>query len=243
MTTTTLNKLTYSLMELRRNEIKTTDSLPIKLVKSWVASTRARLLNQKFAKPFTTIDSHFIQQYSNNGAAIQMEKVLSNNASVDVFDYVYRTAIEIPHTIERKGGLGTFTRIGPADKLRTKFNIVSYDRALVSGNGYFNRNFIYAYVVGDYIYLTSKSGIHFTVKYIDIYGVFQDPIAAAVGHDSTWTHDDDYPVNQSMIDQMHNLIISEKFKLVLTPISDVTDDLEENVESNIKAPEQERRQQ
>jgi len=237
MTTTTLNRLTYNLMELRRNEIKTTDALSVKQVKDWIQSMRAKLLTQKFNKPFSTIDNHFVQQYSNNGTPIQMEKVLANNASVDVFNYVYRTKIEIPHTIERKGGVGTFTRIGPADKTKTKFNVVSYDRALVSGNGYFNRNFIYAYVVGDYIYLTSRSGIHFTIKHIDVYGVFQDPIAAAVGHDSTWTHDDDYPVNQSMIDQMHNLIIQEKFKLVLTPAGDITDDQEENIKGVVQAQE------
>ena len=237
MIITTLNTLSYDLMELRRNEIKTTDTLSILQVKDWISSTRARLLKQKFDKPLSSIDSHFVQEYSNNGVAVQMEKVLSNNASVDVFDYVYRTKIEIPHTIERKGGLGTFTRIGPADKTRTKFNVVSFDRALVSGNGYFNRNFIYAYIVGDYIYLTSKSGIHFTIKHIDIYGVFQDPAIAAVGHDSTWTHDDDYPVNKSMIDQMKNLIISEKFQLIMAQSGDKVDNQKEEVESSVKPQE------
>ena len=43
MVTTTYNRLAFDLLELRRNEIKTTDSLSIVQVKDWIKSTRARL--------------------------------------------------------------------------------------------------------------------------------------------------------------------------------------------------------
>jgi hypothetical protein len=234
---TTVNSLVYELLELRRAYIKDTDPISKRLVINWMQSQRARLLKQKFDQPFSSIDDHYVQSLGSN---ISMEKVLSNEGTALAGDstYMYRTNIDIPRTIESKTGIGTFTRVGPRDRLSEKFKVVTYDRALVSGNGKFNHNTIYAFVLGDRLYLTSKSGIHLTTKYIDIRGVFQDPIAAALINAPAWDYDDDYPINKEIIDQLKVLIINEKFGLTLIQAGDKRDDKEDNPDSPSTAQKQ-----
>jgi hypothetical protein len=231
MDSTTLNSLIFELLELRRAYIKSTDPISKRLVINWIQSQRSRLLKQKFDQMFSSIDDHYVQSLG----AISVEKVLSNEISPTVTDYnyMYRTSIDIPRTIESKTGIGTFTRIGPADRLSTKFKVVTYDDALDRGNGKFNHNAIYAFVLGERVYLTSKSGSHLTIKYIDIRGVFQDPIQAALIKDATWDYDDDYPINKEIIDQLKVLIINEKFGLTLIQAGDKTDNLTDNPEGNV----------
>ena len=237
MDKTTLNSIVYELLELRRAYVKDTDPIDKRLVVNWAQSQRARLLKQKFDQPMSSIDDHYIQSLG----AIEMVKVISNELStisvpVDEYTYMYRTLITIPRTIENKEGKGTFTRIGSADRISEKFTVTTYEKALASGNGKFNQNSIYAFVLGDYIYLTSKSGIHFTIKYIDIRGVFQDPIEAALIKDLTWNFNSDYPINKEIIDQLKVLIINEKFGLTLIQAGDKTDNREDNPEGVTKNP-------
>lgn len=229
MRNTSINELAFELIELRRAYIKSTDPLDKRMVIDWIQSQRARLLKQKFDQPFASVDDHYVQSLG----AVAMEKVLSNEISPEVedFNYMYRTAIDIPRTVEsRNFPGGTFTRIGPADRLSTKFTLVTAERALYSGNGKFNRNMIYAFVLGDRVYITSKSGAHFTVGYLDIRGVFQDPIQAARIFVPTWDYDDDYPINKEIIDQLKVLIINEKFGLTLVQPGDKTDNQLDNPE-------------
>lgn len=224
MTNTSLNQLVYELLELRREYYKDTDSLDRRLVIDWIQSQRSRLLEQKFSKPFSSIDDHYVQDLG----SIEMEKVVSNISSISNYDYMYRTAIEIPRVIETKDGYGAFTRVGPSDRLSDYFQLTSYKKSLTLGYGKFNHNAIYAFVLGDHIYLTSNGGLHFTVKYLDVRGVFQDPIAAARIKTPTWTYNDDYPINKEMIDQMKTLIVNEKFPLVLQQLHDKVDNKEDN---------------
>jgi hypothetical protein len=235
MVTTSINQLAYELLELRRAYIKDTDSLDRRLVFDWINSQRARLLSQKFGKPFASIDDHYVQDLG----MVTMVKELSNTIvpPVSNYDFMWRTSIEIPRTIESKDGKGTFTRIGPADKLSDHLPIASYKQVLQLGYGKFNHNTIYAFVLGDYVYLQSNSGLHFTIKYLNIRGVFQDPIAAARIKTPTWDYDDDYPINKEIIDQMKVLIINEKFGLTLVQAQDKTDDKEDNPEGNARIPQ------
>jgi len=231
---TSLNELVYELLELRRSYLKETDPIPKRLVVDWIQSQRARLLEQKYKKPMTSIDDHFVQDLG----AILMEKYLSNivDPQVENYDYLYRTSIDIPRTIESYNGTGLFSRIGPVDRLSDHYQITTYNKALTSGYGKFNYNTIYAFVLGDRVHLQSNGGLHFTVKYLDIRGVFQDPIAAALIKDPTWTYDDDYPINKEMIDQLKVLIIKEKFGLTLFQADDKKDNKDDDPEgsSNIQ---------
>lgn len=233
---TTLNELVFELMELRRAFIKDTDPLDKRIVIDWLLSMRARLLEQKFKKPFASIDDNYVQYLG----PIRMQKVLSNELSIPIqdFNYMYLTTIDIPKTIERPFGAGTFTRIGPADRLSKSFTITTFEKALASGNGKFNQNEIYAFPYGDRIGLYSKSGIHFTISDIDVNGVFQDAVTAARIHNPSWTYDDNFPINKELIDQMKDIIVKTKFGLTLVQAGDKVDNREDNptVDVNAKTP-------
>lgn len=236
MVNTTLNELVYELWELRRSFVKNTDPMDRRILVDWVQSQRARLLYQKFNKPFSGIDDHYVQDLG----SVSLEKVLSNTVVPQVvnYDYMYRTALEIPRTIGSREGNGTFTRIGPADRLSDHFQVTTYKKALSLGYGKFNYNTIYAFVLGDHIYLTSNGGLHFTVKYLDVRGVFQDPIAAARIKTPTWSYNDDYPINKEIIDQLKILIVNEKFGLTLAQAHDKTDDKDDNPTGQVGAQKQ-----
>jgi hypothetical protein len=233
---TTLNELVYELLELRRAYIKDTDPLDKRIVIDWIQTCRSRLLKQKFDQPFASIDNNYVQSLG----PIELEKISSDEILPIIGDenFMYRTTITIPKTIENKWGSETFTRIGPADRMSIKYKVLPYEKALFFGNGKFNSNAICSFRLGDYLYLTSKSGIHYGVKYVDINGVFQNPILAARIKDSTWDYNDNYPINKEIVDQLKMLIIQTKFGLTLVQAGDKTDNKEDNPEGgrNVSVP-------
>jgi len=149
---------------------------------------------------------------------------------------VLRTNIDIPSTIDRKGCIGTFTRVASADKLQPKINLVSMERALVSGNGKFNHDDIYAYLDGKRMCFISKSGIHLGLKYVNIKGVFSNPIDAyeATAGNSDYDWDYEYPVSESIVRDMKDLIVKDNFRFVLTPLEDSANNASDDL-TNIPA--------
>ncbi len=232
--TTSLNELVYELLEKHRGQLKDTDSLVGKLVIDWVQNTRAKLLKQRFEKPFRIIDQNLIQDLGD----LQLENVPANELGLDDGSYVLRTVDELPTTIDSNNGVGTWTRVGSPNMNIPKFNIVHYERALVSGNGKFNYNRIYAFILGQRLYLWSKSGLHLTVDKINARGVFQNPIEAAKFADPTWTYNDNYPINKSLIDDLKGLIIDQHFKFIMAPIEDKVEGDSDKIEQNVATKEQ-----
>lgn len=229
MKTTSLNELVFELMEKHRGLLKNADPLVTRIVIDWVQNTRAMVLKQKFERPFRVIDQNLIQ----NLGDIQMEQISGNDLGLDDGSILLRTSVEVPTTIESNHGIGTWSRIGSPNKAIPKFNIVTYERALASGNGKFNRNRVYAFPLGSYIYLWSKSGIHLAVDKVNLQGVFQDPIAAARFVDATWTYDDNYPINKSTIDMLKDLIVKTNFNFVMAPLTDKVEGDSDKVEPGV----------
>lgn len=229
MITTTLNQLVYELLEQRRGDLKDTDPVTVRLVIDWIQSRRAQLLKRQFAKPLRSVDENLVQDLG----VITMEQVQSNDMSptVSTGEWMWRSTIEIPKTIDNSGGNGTFTRIGPASKLHHSFKILSYNKALHFGNGKFNKHSVVAFILGDYLYTHSKSGFHFNHKYLNVRGVFQDPIAAARITNTAWGYDDDYPINKSLIDDLKDSIVKAKFPTTYAAPEDNTDDTADNPET------------
>lgn len=216
-----LNELSYSIMEFYRSKVLDTDEIDIRWLKYLVNTARAKLLKQKIDKD-KFIDNHYIQRIAPSGEGIEMELVDSSAYStIPSGSYMSRTTISIPATIERKGYNHCFTRIGPANRLGESFDIISYDHALVYGNGKFNNHTVVSYLIGDMIYLISKDKQMMNgIKYIDVWGVFQNPVEAALITDPTYTDDDDYPVNMNLAEDIKAIILKEQFGLSYTPPED-----------------------
>lgn len=232
MVNETLNQIAYSLIEVVRGHYKDDDVIPMSLMKEWVHNKRAQLLKQKFDKNPFYIDNSFVQYIS----PIEIEPVDSSIVpGIPINKYLFRSTVEIPETIERKNSLGTFVRIGPADRLTERYNLVSYNRALYTGNGRFNSDMVVAFLLDNYIYIISNSDIHKAVQYIDVGGVFQNPSQVAEfldsNGDSLYSDDARYPISRSMVDDLHNIILQEKFKLIAQQRVDEIDDGEHNLEN------------
>ena len=226
--TRSFNQLIYEIIELYRANYKVTDSMDERLVATWIQQTRARLLKQRFDENMRFIDEHNVQDLG----YIQLERVDSSVvSSINSDKNILRTNRDLPTTIDRKGCIGTFTRLSTGDRFVNNINLVSYERALRSGNGKFNSNDLYAYLDGKRICILSKSGLHLGLNYIHIKGVFTNPIEAYEFKNEVGTYDWDYeyPISESIVDDLKNIIVKDDFRFVMAPLQDpvnnATDDL------------------
>ncbi len=230
----TLNQLAYGIFEVVRGELSDDDDISIKLIKDMIHSTRAMLLKQKFDKNIRTIDDIFTQSLG----ALEIEAVdASAHSTIMAGRYMYRTIRELPETLDRRNYEGTFTRIGPADKLATPYHLVSYDRALYSGRGRFNRNQIFCFLRDRKMHLISYGGAyHKAVQFIDIIGVFENPAQVAVflnSSGSVLTSDDEsYPISRTMKDAIEKIIIREKLGPGANAPSDPVNDGKHNLDAS-----------
>jgi hypothetical protein len=221
----TLNQIAHSIFETIRGKVGDDDNIDIDQVKDMVHNTRAMLLKQKFDKNLRVIDDVFTQSLG----SIETEQVDSSiHPSILSERFMLRTLEEIPETIDRRNYEGTFTRIGPADRLSTRFNLVSYGRAIASGNGRFNRNEVFAFLLDSKINLISNSIYHKPIQFIDVIGVFQNPSQVAqftdVDGNSLYSDNGRYPISRAMRDDLENIIIKERLAQQSQVPSDVVND-------------------
>ncbi len=205
----TLNELAYRIIGLYRAKHKNTDNLSIRLIKSWINSTRALLLRQKLDKQITGIDEALVQSIG----PLTLEEIDSSIfESIESLRYMKRTTTDVPEPIMRRGSIPGFVRVGPADRLETKFRVVSHEAALFSGYGKFNSKDIYCFYLDNRIYFISKDWNYFKhLDYVDVRGVFHDPLVG---------DDDPYPITGSMIEQIENYIVQNKLPLVMSGMAD-----------------------
>jgi len=221
----TLNQIAHSIIESVRGKVVDDDNISIDQIKDMVHSTRAKLLKQKFDKNIRVIDDVFTQSLG----SIETELVDSSiHPTIPSDRNMLRTLLEIPETLDRRNYEGTFTRIGPADRLSTKFNLVSYARAIASGNGRFNRNEVFAFLLNSRLYLISNSLYHKPIQFIDVIGVFQNPTQVAMFTDvdgnSLYSDNGRYPISRAMRDDLENIIIKERIAPQSGVPSDVIND-------------------
>jgi hypothetical protein len=145
-----------------------------------------------------------------------------------------RTVKDIPWTIHSKGEPGGFTRIAPADNLEENFRLVSYETALTSGNGKFNKSQIYAALDGQKLCLFSKDRLHKQLKYIRVKGIFENPIEAYEFKNGADTYDWnlEFPISDNLVNDMKNIIVQENFRIIMVPM----DDKESNSIDNLANP-------
>ena len=230
-----LNEIVYDIIESYRATYKITDSLDERLVSTWVQHYRAELIKQRLEEPMRNIDEHWVQDLG----SIEMQPVDSSIVtSYPSNKYILRSVREIPPTIQAKVGIGTFTRISPADKLESNFNMVSYERALVSGNGKFNSNDVFAFLDNKHLCLISKTNLHKHIKYIHVKGVFQNPIEAYefANDGNTYSWDIEYPISEGLISAIKSFIKDKELRFKLAPMEDnITDGADTLVNMNLKS--------
>ena len=228
----TLNQIAHSIMESVRGRISDDDNISIDQIKDMVHSTRAMLLKQKFDRNLRVIDDVFTQSLG----SIETELVDSSiHPDIPSGKFMLKTTVDIPESIDRRNYEGTFTRVGPAERLSQKFNLVSYDRAIHSGNGRFNKNEVFAFLLDRRIYLISNSIYHKPIQFIDVIGVFQNPSQVAqfkdVAGNSLYSDDGNYPISRAMRDAMEAMIIKGRVAPQSAVPSDVVNDGTDSIDA------------
>ena len=222
------SELIYQIIELYRGIYKVTDPIDERLVLTWIQQTRAKLLKQRIDEPGRFIDEHCVQTLG----GVEMELVDSSTyPTIPSNRKILRTVRDLPATIDTKGDIGTYTLITAADKMINNFTYVSYDRAMFSCNGKFNNRDIYAYLDGKRMCLISSSGVHKGIKYITIKGVFANPIEAYefVNGVGSYDWDMEYPISETIVEDIKNMIVQSNFKLILNPMQDVSNNSNNDV--------------
>ena len=232
--TRSFSEIVWMLIELYRANHKVTDSIDERLFASWVQETRAELIKQRLNESMRTINPHWIQ----NLGLVEMEPVnstlhLDAVASTTSSKRILRSVEDIPWTIHSKGAPGTFAWIGPADGTERGFSLVTKERAMNSGNGKFNKHFIYAYLENKKLCITSKAGLHKQIKYINVQGVFENPAEAyefKTGLEYDWELE--YPISEEILRTLKNMVKQDNFPHIMVPI----DDKKANSMDNVSNP-------
>jgi len=172
----TLNELVYDLWESVRSIISDDDDLDIRKLAFWIRTQRAKYLRQEFNKPYRVIDDRVVQ----NLGAVPLEVVDSlfiSGVALPISKKIMRTTILLPNTIEQYIK-PTFTRIGSLDITDRKFSFIDYSKAPFVGNGRFNSKEFFVFLMERRLYVISNQNNHKWkgLQYINIQGVFEDPI-------------------------------------------------------------------
>ena len=224
----TLNELAYRLLENYRANIKDSDPIDIRLIKNWIKTNRAKVLKQKLSKPFAIITDGLTQSLGNNIKVEEVDSSIVPSLPADVS--LFRTTTVIPRTIDRSGIGHSFVRIGPADRLTEKYDIRTLEQAIRYGYGRFNRNNIISFILDDRIYLYTRGNLVFIPEYIDVIGVFEDPIFAGKISDLNYGDDSLYPITESIVDDLKDMILASDFKVTVNRLEDKVEDNEHRVE-------------
>ena len=221
----TLNELAYDLLELVRPNISDDEAIDLRQIKFWIHNQRALWLRNELNR-YRTIDDNIIQDLG----CVELEVAdRSSCADLPIDCNILRTKKEIPNTVELHNKTA-LTRVGPVDKTMPGYSIVEYNRAMFSGNGRFNKQQIFAFLLNNRIYL-KLSPLNKDAKYLEylnIRGVFETPTDIAVFLDAAgapcYTDDTKYPVNRWMIDYMKDAIVKSSLIIEQQAIGDTVND-------------------
>lgn len=198
----TLNELAYDFIELNRANYKDSSGLDVRQVKNWVDNTRAILIKQRLDRNPFAVDGSWLQKLEVAGA-------------VGTGNFISTTAIPTP--INRRGGEGAITLVDTGVLFADPIEFVTYAQARDYNNGKFNTNTKYAFIKDNLFYVKNETS---TTKFY-VTGVFQNPrLAAAYNSISNFDSAYTYPVDQSIVDDMKQIIRKNNLDLVIQQLED-----------------------
>lgn len=165
----TLNQIVSDLHLLAKGGLIADDD-PIELnqIKDWVHDQRALWLRNELNKN-RSIDDNIIQDLG----CVEMERVDAAQCCNITSDCIMlRSKLDIPVGVElhQKSAI---TRVGPIDKTdRYLYSFLPFERAVWAGNGQFNKNAIFSFLLNNRMHLIGNpnNDILKIIKYINIRG-------------------------------------------------------------------------
>lgn len=220
----TLDSIAYKIAEMIRGELGDDNTISLREIKDQIHSTRSLLLSQRLAKQHFYIDPQWCQ-------VLPAQIMVTDDETG-----LRRTSSKIPQTISRSNNVGTYKRIGPTDRSNVRYNVVSHERALKSGNGRFNSSTIYAFELNEYIFLISGDDTTaLAVTSIDIIAPFENPVQAAVFSDNAgdslyFDSQTRYPISRKMENDIIKIVYNEYIRQSANTQTDVVNNSSENNE-------------
>jgi hypothetical protein len=139
-----------------------------------------------------------------------------------------RTAVVIPRFLEYNG-IPLITRVGPAVTNYGTFTKIPLERVPFIGTGRFNSKAIYTFYYNGRVYVISNSTSmdYLGMKKINIQGIFADPTEVP-GYLAT----EDYPITDSLIPYMKDIIIKQDVTTFLSTVSDDENNSSDNTQES-----------
>ena len=233
-TSFTLNKLAYSLLELLRGSLKDTEDVDIRELYFFIQTQRALWISK-------SLEDKSIFPFEQDCGVFELELVDSvvddailTSKGYDSNHTLLRTIKNVPKPIYR-AGVPLLTRVGSVDRHIQDFHVVSYKKAVISGNGRFNHRHYYAYYLNEKVYIKSSAIEAGALKYINIRGIFEDPTALAnfstIEGKRCYDPNDPYPVSGDLIDYMLGEIVKTRLPMMMSAPNDIKNDSAHTIQS------------
>lgn len=215
----TKNEIIYNVKNIvNRGHIVDDDDINDNLISFWIDNIRAKIL-LGIPKWFSNIPYPFIQILP-YVKMIQVDKSdLGNNCFIPSGCNILRSSLKLPRFITSKDEdfvIGVDNIINSKQYIRTYANQLKYKQYRK-----FTNNLSYFYLDNDYLFLANEV----TLEYVRVTGIFESPedvdnfntISAKelnCSLDVCYSRDDEYPFPESLISDLTNFILKEKYGIV-----------------------------
>ena len=219
----TLNEL-YSELWLDISPSISDDS-PVdqRLLKHFIHKTRALFARNEMNKSHRTVDAALIQDLGL--VELETADAFVDSGLDNISHTILRTKETIPRAIELHNKQA-FTYVGPLDQTHKGFKFVDVGAIPYVGKGRFNKEFIYAFLMNDRIYLVSNCNntLFKGLKYINVKGVFENPEDAAKFNrpdgSPCYTDEEAYPIPMYLWAYCKTQILQSDLRQFYVPIED-----------------------
>ena len=223
---TTKAELIYDLWQVITPLVSDDSIVDERMLSYWIDNQRATWLRNELNKNRTIDDN--IQQ-SLGAVELEIVDTIENTDITGISHKILKSKLQIPVAIELHNSTA-ITRVSSLDLKQKKFSFVDYTAVPYVGNGKFNKNFVFAFLKGGYMYVVSNCNNPATkaLKYINIRGVFENPEQVSrfkeLDGTSCYTSDSPYPINKWILGYIKDAIIKLDLRPFVQPVIDESND-------------------
>lgn len=210
----TLNEIVYSIWQKVSPIIGDDNLLDERQLKWFINNQRSLWIRNEYNRN-RNIDDAVVQSLG----AVELEIVdtIENTDITGISHKILKSKLQIPVAIELHNSTA-ITRVASLDMKEKKFSFVDYTAAPYVGNGKFNKNSVFAFLKGGYMYIVSNCNNPSTkaLKYINIRGVFTNPEEVGrfreLDGSPCYSDDSKYPINTWMLPYIESEIMKGDLK-------------------------------
>lgn len=232
---TTKAELIYDLWNFVSPLISDDSVLDERSLSYWVDVQRSLWLRNEYNRN-RSVDDNIVQSLG----AVQFEVVdrIEDMPYVGTNSKIIKSKLQIPVAIELHNST-MLTRVGSLDMTCRPFKLINYTAVPYTNNGKFNKNELYAFLKGGYLYVISSCNnpAWKALKYLNVRGVFESPEEASKFNNldgtACWSIDSPYPINKWILAYLKDAIIKADLRPFIQPIIDESNNANaENQETN-----------